>query len=96
MQCKGIRPSDTPPTFEHTSRTFFLDWRKIYESQFLNVTLRSLVDFLKSPSFLISGSGGRPAREAPAPLALGILGFRGSAIAFPKQKNTLSSTCGQV
>ena len=36
------------------------------------------LDFLKSPSFLISGSGGRP--------ALGILGFRGSAIALPKKK----------
>ena len=47
----------------------------------------SAIDFLKSPSFLISGSGGRPARY---------FGVSRAVIALPKKKKTLSPTCGQV
>ena len=39
------------------------------------------LDFLKSPSFLISGSGGRPVRELPLPRAryFGVSRFRNRA-----------------
>ena len=54
-----------------------------------------VVDFLKSPSLLISGSGGRPARKAPAPSRSVFWGFTLPKSRFQKKKTLWARLVGK-